>query len=313
MYLTENELSTVQNVFDNISKICIESSAATAYNEVIFEAALSDEILSEADDEKKKGSEFVTGIKNTAFKAIETLKMFVKTIFNKIRVAINQTIETISEKNAQKAIDKAMSNEVKSVTVNKDYFISNPDNLFLRDISSKFDALVRNEKEEDIATDIAKSISSGLGNNYNEAKKALEKVSKVSDVTKVISNIASYVKEDDTYRVAKFVEDSQVKKVVAASKREYSNSLNTANKFIKEREKDLKSSLDDDKIAEIKREVLNAEKLISVIHAGFIGYLKWTVACNNILIKNIKSGIKDKKKEAKNEAAFTEFMGLQLL
>ena len=97
---TDEYVNSVNDGLDHLSKVFVESCAATAYNEVIFEAAMDDEVLSEADNAHST----FTGIKNAAFKAIQTLKMAFKSIFNKIRVAINEFIKNQNEKKVIDAV-----------------------------------------------------------------------------------------------------------------------------------------------------------------------------------------------------------------
>ena len=91
----------------DLNKSIIESTAATAYNEVIFESAI-DYILNEADEtvpdaevdsEESKSSKIKAGVgkaakgaKNGLYKALETVGRYAKIIFQKLKVVINNFI-----------------------------------------------------------------------------------------------------------------------------------------------------------------------------------------------------------------------------
>lgn len=310
---TESYISDVEAGLDHLSKVCIESCAATAYNEVIFENALTDEVLSEADD----GKSAFTGVKNVAFKAIQTLKMVFQSLFNKIRVAINEFIKNETEKKTLKAFEdykKALKDdkdgnlrdaEVKMKAIYLDTATAFPTVV-------DFKTLVAGKDEHDMAKKLAALVTSGLGDNYADAKKALKDAKEVKDVTKVLLNIASYAKEDkESLPIGEILTGKKADMVTISKsvKNRYTKSVANVTKFIKDSEAKLKTAKTDDECKDIKEQVILAQKIISFLHAAFIGQLKWAVAAN----KNAMAAIKSAKAGGVEESAFTEFMGLQLL
>ena len=102
----EKLLEAVNEDFTHLNKVMVESTAQTAYNSVVFEAALED-VLAEADDaeaEEKKDAD-PSKVKNNLYKAWEAVKKFFVSICQKIRVAINEFIAKASQKNFKKAIE----------------------------------------------------------------------------------------------------------------------------------------------------------------------------------------------------------------
>lgn len=308
---TDEYVNSVNDGLDHLSKVFIESCASTAYNEVIFEAALSDEILEEAD----KAHSTFTGIKNAAFKAIQTLKMAFKSIFNKIRVAINEFIKNQNEKKVTDMVKTYNKNKAsehdEAMVIVKDLSLD-PKVVFPVTFNFKDFVIVDEEKQ---ASKLAGALATGLGKNYKGADKDLKDAKKVSDVNKVLTGITSYPEEEKKPR--SFADmftgkvSQEVVKVAPAVKNGYTKAVGNINDYIKKLEGQLKTASDEE-CKDIKDEVLAAQRLLSFEHAVYIGYLKWAVACNKQLMNTI-SKVKSGKADKYQESAFEEFMGLQLL
>lgn len=310
---TESYINDVEAGLDHLTKVCIESCATTAYNNIIFEAALSDEILEEASKEdEKEGKSAFAGVGNAAFKAIQTLKMFFKNIFNKIRVAINEFIKNETEKKTAKAFEEYKKaakeigdNEVKVKNIYLDAKVVFPTVI-------DFKKLVKIGDEHDMAKKLAATISSGLQDNYKDAKKALADAKSVAEVNKVLTGLTGFAADmKESFPISEILtgKKSDITTVSKSVKDQYSKSVAKVNEFIKTKETNLKTAKTDSEIKQIKDEVLLAQKLIAFLHAAFIGQLKWAVAAN----KNAMAAIKSAKNGGVEESAFEEFMGLQLL
>ena len=301
-----NNIAGLFESYDHLSKVCVENCAEMAYNDVVFEAALSDEILSENDawDNAKKGAG------NTAFKVIETIKRVASNIFNKIRVAINEFIKDQNEKKtAQKFKDaaKAIKDTDKLIKIrNLDL---EPEKVFPVVLDIK--ALAEMKDEKKAAQSVANEIKGGLKpSNFEQAIKALNTVETFADVSRVVGNIASYANSEKLMMsIKQFDAGSKAQRIPAWTKSMYNSSVAKSNDFIKTKEKEIKYKLSESEIKDLKDEVRLAEKVLSLIHAAYLGALKWSVAYN----KECLSVLKGTNLKAENESAFAEFTGLQLL
>ena len=113
--------------FNDLNKFFIESVAQVAHNTVVFESVLSEEVLMEADD--KSPSKFKTAV----YKAIEALKRAAQTVFNKIRVAINEFVAKANQNSTNKYVE-AWKKDVKDTGVSIEE-ISNRLNLTIDEIN----------------------------------------------------------------------------------------------------------------------------------------------------------------------------------
>lgn len=314
---TESYISDVEAGLDHLSKVCIESCAATAYNEIIFENAMTDEVLAEANKEEGGKSAF-TGVKNIAFKAIQTLKAVFQSVFNKIRVAINEFIKNETEKRTLKAFEdykKALKADkegnLKDAEVKMKEIYLDAATAFPTVVD--FKGLVADKDEAAMVKKLAAAISSGLGDNYADAKKVLKDAKEMKDVTKVLTGMVGYAKDaKESMPIGEILTGKKADMVTVSKsvKNQYTKSVAKVNEFIKAKEASLKTAKSDDECKAIKEEVVLAQKLIGFLHAAFIGQLKWAVAANKNAIAAIKSA---KQGGVEESAQFNEFMGLQLL
>lgn len=295
--------------FDYLNKVMIESCAQVAFNSVIFESALAD-TLNEAEDGESKNS----SVKNAAFKALEAVKRAAQTIFNKIKVAINEFIAKANQYSVTKAIDSWKKSEkfdlsaTASVKPAKFLGIDDPAAAF----AVPYASLLNNMNDEKaVAGIIAKSFASKLGDNYADAKKALAAAESFGDVNKVYTGLVGYAmaNEDTTFEAEKYIDSvPDLTETSKAVKDSYKKASDAVNGFIKDYKKTLDSAADDEKAAQVKAHINVLNKLLGTVHASFIGYMKWSVASNRQALVAIKSA-----KKGKVEPANESFMGLALL
>ena len=310
--------------FDYLNKVFIESTAQVAYNATIFEAALSDEVLTEADEvvkveepaaagEDKKGG----SVKAAAYKALQTLRSFAVSVLNKIKAAINEAIAKAS----QNSFDKFMAEYEKvnkfdarwaKVTPAKNIELADPEKIFLSCYSKTFlDFIAASGDASKVKAfeTVAKTVAGALPANYAEAAKALNGADKASAVSKVLGNLVSFAEKNEIEKDAnEFLKSvPNLKETTNAAKTAYKQTTNDINSIIK----DLKAQIagaTDDKIADIKNKISFMSEALSIVHAGYIGYLKWAVASNMQAIKAVRSAKKAAKQEVKESV-----MGLALL
>lgn len=300
---------TAQNELTDLNKMLIESCAQMAYNNVIFESALS---LTEAEDEKEaKEDKDPSKFKNNLYKALETVKRFAATLFAKIKVAINEFVAKQTSNHTKKAIEAWLKDNDLSansvVTVDKFIGLDNPATVF----GAVGFTFIDGKSEEEGAKAIAAVIAKALGGNYAEAKKALADAASFADVSKVLNNLVSYAEGNEK---AKWTAEEFIKTVPDLGlaknllKEQYNNKTAECNKRIK----DLKDSINTvetaDAVASVKAEIAKLNKFLGLIQASFIGFMKWYVAVDRQALSVIKSA----KKGGVNEASM-EFMGLALL
>ena len=309
--------------FDYLNKVFIESTAQVAYNATIFEAALSDEVLTEAEDGDKKSSSF----KNALYKALEAVKSFAASVFNKIRVAINEFIAKINQNSFDKAMEswkkerKSASYDLSSqveVKLAKSLSFPNIENVIMTNLTkTAAKTLAKDFIESDLSVDkvfenTAAEILGDIPENYSAAKKALKNVTNAGQLNKIIANIVSYADDNNAvYTAEQLLDDKEdkvpdLRKVSQKAKSNYAKSVSNVNSLIKQFKGEINGATND-KVETIKKKIaiLNAE--LGLIHAGYIGYLKWAVACNKQTITAIKTA----KKEVKGVEE--SFMGLALL
>ena len=305
--------------FDYLNKVMIESCAQVAFNSVIFENALSEEVLTEAEGEEdngenKKKIDF-TKAKNAAMKALEAVKMFAQTIWAKIKSAVNETIAKVSNGAAFKLIDsysKKVENPGAMIKVDKDLELGNPTVVF-----SVNTALgnVAFDSEENIAKTKANELSAKLPNNYADAKAKLGEAKTLSDVSKVYSSLTSFAAANDKAEtIESFLKKvPNSKAIIADIKKAYADGVKDSKDQIKKFSNGVNAATTADEAMQQKNAMTAYTKLLGTVHSSFIGYLKWVIAYSAQAAKAINSAKKGGVKvEAKNESAMT-FMGLNLL
>lgn len=324
-------INDVLNDCTHISQVCIESVASTAYNNVIFEEVLSDEVLEEGMDEfkdKVKGGARKAG--NAAYKALEAFKMFFKNIFNKIRVAINEFISSGVEKKTKKALDDYKKNkgDRKDQPFKvKDIFLDQKA-VFFRDFKAMkagvLDASFKGDDayadaEKKIAKMVAGKVVAGLGANYKKAKDELKDVSKLSDVSKVILNIASKAEDmKKTMVISDIANKTAIWTVASSTKKDYTKGVSDITAFIKTTESKLGTSDEENADRDVRYQIKLAQQILAYLHAAYIGELKFAAAANKNFMAALTQAKKktyltdDEMKEVK-ESVFTEFTGLDLI
>ena len=309
--------------FDYLNKVMIESCAQVAFNSIIFENALTDEVLTEAEDEAKKDdkeakvkTDYVGKAKNTAFKMLEGLKKFAQTIWAKIKVAINETIAKMANGKAFKMIEsynKKSDGKVAYIVAGKNLQIDDPKSVFI--VDKLLTNFADRQDEEKAAEAIANEIK--LPSNFAKATNDLKKVKTLNDVSKIFTSLCSYADEDTK---AQTIEDylNKMKNVV--------NYKDVASEIKGEYDKGVKATKDEiAKYSNIikqwneennpsgadatKKSMKIYTKLLGTVHSGFIGYLKWVIAASAQIAKAVNSASKGGVVVAKNES----FMGLNLL
>ena len=309
----EKLLEAVNEDFTHLNKVMVESTAQTAYNSVVFEAALED-VLAEADDaeaEEKKDAD-PSKVKNNLYKAWEAVKKFFVSICQKIRVAINEFIAKASQKNFKKAIEDYNKNNADAdskVKPAKFLGIENPMDVFgfVKGIG-QYISMGEDAAVKAIAGDVAKA----LGGNYADAKKALGAAEKFADINKVLLNLVSYaqVNEKAAFTIDEFMKSvPDLTEASAAVKARFSELTSNGNKAINDLKASINAAATADEVAAIKAEIAIANKLLATVHAAFIGYMKWAVASNSAAITALKSA----KKGGVKESADMTFMGLALI
>lgn len=297
-----------QNIVE-LNSMLTENAAQAAYNQVIFESAM--DYVTEAEDEK----EFKNGkVGNALYKALDTLKRVFKTVFDKIRAAINAFIAKINANSAAKWI-KNYSKEknydwgAAYVTPKKYLAIKNPDQVFLLD--QGVGELVALGDEEKVAKKLVANIKVPTS-NYSKAKEALSKATTIAEVNKVLLSFTSYAddyndKPMDLATILEAIPDAG--KTFAEMKSSYKSAINKINTGIKNTYSEIQNASTQEEKDAIKKEISLAEKLMSFYYAAYVGYMKYYTAMNSATIANIKAA---KKGGVEVEESAT-FMGLALL
>ena len=313
---------------NHLASICVESVASAAYNNVIFEEALSEEVLEEGKNFDKfkdnvKGAGRKVG--NAAFKAVQALKMFFKNIYNKIRVAINEFIQNQSVKNTVKAVKdyEANSKDRAGQTVEVPVYRLRADLVFFNNFaalksiivdSSYNDKTSEEEAEDKLVAKVVDYMNSGLGLNLGEAKRALSKASSLAEVARIMTSITKYGKDKQQMKISEIIKSGvyEVKDTDAQLKKDYQKGVADLTSFIKDLEKSLGGDADD---KAIKMQVRLAQKVLNLQHASYIGHIHYVIAQNKILLTACSQAKKKKFEEKKDvkESVFTEFLGLDLI
>lgn len=311
-----------QDVQD-IEKSLVENTAATAYNEVVFESAI-DYLLNEApkaetrgaakkdekkddkaaDDKAEESSDGKkrAGFKNTLYKAWETLKRMAIQLFNKLKNVLNQFIAKAQEGK----IDKLIAN-------NKDKMVTQDKDLRLGDKVHYMFGLDEDEFKSGSDFDwpseekfVARVISSL---DFPEwATSDLNKIKSIKALNAYVASAVSKAPEKkSTMSVGEYFGSNGFKGQVTTAKNEYNKIIKQVNGFIADLKKDIDKN-DEKGTESIKNCIANANKYLTFVYASYSGYLKWTLAF-------LKQGIKGIKKstEPKNESVLEDFYGLSLL
>ena len=311
----EELLEASENEFIELNKMLIESSAINAYNSVIFESAMEDDVLMEADSkEKDPDAPAPHLVKNAAYKAFETFKRMATQVLEKIRAAINKWIANASNS----AVTKAITNYKKSgsagnniVRLNKDLKLDNAQEVFKIYLNS-YKGIAK-EDESAFAKAVAASFAEQLPANFQKAIDALNKVTTFAELNKIYTNIVSYADEKEIVKnVREFVNEYGIDFTKASGELKANYKFTTGQ--VKEAISGLKNSLNDKNDAEqadAKKAISNYSKLLSTVNASYVGFMKYIVAVNMQAVKAIKSKESVDKDASMSESAV--FMGLALL
>lgn len=309
-----NELFAVcEQDIQDLNKSIIESSAATAYNEVIFESAI-DYILNEADEdvpdaevdsaEEAKPAKAKAGFKGSLYKAWETISRMAKQLFNKLKVVLNNFIAKANAGNLDRLIEK---NKDKLVSIRDYSFQGAPAEKFAIGCLASADDF--KGSEEDVVGKIKAAIEAKKGSWKTEG---LGEIKDFKGLNKFINGYSSKAPEDKAEKtLGKVIENGGTfKSIVAGAKAAYSKSVKDTNTIIK----GVKATIDKTNTPEdaqaIKAQITNANKYLGFVYASYTGMVKWALA----YIKEAAKGIKESKKaKPKNESVLEDFYGLSLL
>ena len=218
----------------DLSKSLIESTAATAYNEVIFESAI-DYILNEEDvpdaevqgeKDQKAAPKAKAGFKGTLYKAWETIVRMAKQLFSKLKAALNTFIAKANAGNIDKLIEK---NKDKMVNIIDYSFAGSPADKFAINALSSADDF--KGKEEDVVAKIKAAIGSNKGSWSNDG---LADIKDFKSLNKFINSYASKVPQDKSDKIlSQVVKDKSFKSIVSDAKASYNKSVKSVNDIIK--------------------------------------------------------------------------------
>ena len=314
---TDEVLESCTQNLNEINKAMVESCAQVAYNDVIFESA----VLMEADEEAKDAkNDDPSKFKNAAFKALDNLKRIFDTIFAKIRIALNEFLAKLGEKNAAKWIETykkdADKKELAATTIllPKYIGIEAPEKVFRTDLGvMKFQACADNDQ---LVNALKAEIS--VPGNYAAAEKALKDAKSVQEINGVLTSFVKYAAENKNDKMTFeeiFGKLPKVNSVGAKLKKDYQGHVAQIKTLISDKSKAINAATTAEQADAVKSNIVCLEKLMSFYHASFIGYIKYVAALNANVIAAIKQAKAGGVEEAAQvaEPQLETFMGLALI